>query len=73
MEPVHDLLFFDDTKKVEQSHFYGIFRTAANLPSVVAPMLGALCIFLTKNTSSVWFVTAAICLVATVILWSRKK
>ena len=73
MEPVHDLLFFDETKKVEQDRFYGIFRTAANLPNVVAPMLGALCIFMTKNTASVWFVTTVICVITTVILWRRKK
>ena len=72
MEPVHDLLFFDNTQKNEQSRFYGIFRTTAFLPNVIAPILGALCIAITGNTSSVWFVSVAIGVFTLFVLLSRK-
>ncbi|MBO4480032.1 MAG: MFS transporter [Alphaproteobacteria bacterium] len=72
MEPVHDLLFFDNTKKSQQTRFYGVFRTSANLPSVIAPIVGAACITLFGVTSAVWFVTAAIGVISVLILIAKK-
>ncbi len=72
MEPVHDLLFFDNTKKTQQTRFYGVFRTSANLPSVIAPVVGAACITLFGTTSAVWFVTAAVGVISVMILLSKK-
>lgn len=72
MESVHDLLFFDTAKKSEQSKYYGIFRTSVNLPNFLAPMLAAVCITVFGATSAVWLVTAAVGVISTVVLWSRK-
>ncbi len=72
MESVHDLLFFDDAKKSEQTKFYGVFRTSVNLPNIVAPFFGAVCIWVFGTTASVWFVTAAIGVLATAVLFTRK-
>ena len=72
MEPVHDLLFFDNTKKSQQTRFYGVFRTSVNLPSVIAPIVGAACITLFGVTSAVWFVTAAVGVISVMILLSKK-
>ena len=72
MEPVHDLLFFDNTKKAQQTRFYGVFRTSANLPSVIAPIVGAACITLFGTTSAVWFVTAAVGVISVMILMAKK-
>lgn len=72
MEPVHDLLFFDNTKKSQQTRFYGVFRTSVNLPSVIAPIIGAACITLFGVTSAVWFVTAAVGVISVMILLSKK-
>ncbi len=72
MESVHDLLFFDTAKKVEQTRFYGVFRTSANLPSVIAPIFGAACIAYFGTTSAVWFVTAAVGLISAGLLVLRK-
>lgn len=72
MEPVHDLLFFDNTKKTQQTRFYGVFRTSANLPSVIAPVVGAACITLFGTTSAVWFVTAAVGVISVMILMAKK-
>lgn len=72
MEPVHDLLFFDNTKKSQQTRFYGVFRTSVNLPSVIAPIIGAACITLFGATSAVWFVTAAVGVISVMILLSKK-
>jgi len=60
MEPVHDLMFFDNTVPAQRTRFYGVFRTSANFPNVVAPVLGAACITFFGATSAVWFVTAVI-------------
>lgn len=60
MESVHDLLFFDNAKKTEQTKFYGVFRTSVNLPNIIAPILGAACIATFGGTSAVWLVTAII-------------
>ena len=60
MEPVHDLLFFDNVEPAQRSRFYGVFRTSAHLPNVIAPVLAALCITYFGATSAVWFVTAVI-------------
>lgn len=73
MEPVHDLLFFDNTKKSEQSRFYGIFRTSVNLPSVITPILGAVCIATFGSTSAVWYVSGTIAMLATAVLWAPHK
>ncbi|MBD5389375.1 MFS transporter [bacterium] len=72
MESVHDLLFFDTVKKTEQNRFYGIFRTSVNLPNVLAPMAAAACITVFGTTAAVWYVTAAVGVGATLVLWSRK-
>lgn len=72
MESVHDLLFFDNTKKSEQARFYGVFRTSVNLPNVVAPMLGAICITVFGGTSAVWVVTALIGVLSAMMLIAKK-
>ncbi len=72
MESVHDLLFFDNTKKSEQTRFYGVFRTSVNLPNVVAPVLAAGCITLFGGTSAVWVVTALIGVLTSIILVAKK-
>ena len=60
MEPVHDLMFFDNTVPAQRTRFYGVFRTSVNLPNVVAPVLAAACITFFGATSAVWFVPAVI-------------
>ena len=60
MEPVHDLMFFDNTVPAQRTRFYGVFRTSANFPNVIAPVMGAACITFFGATSAVWFVTAVI-------------
>ncbi len=72
MESVHDLLFFDTAKKSEQPKYYGIFRTSVNLPNFLAPMLAAVCITVFGATSAVWLATAAVGVISTMVLWSRK-
>ncbi len=71
MEPVHDLFFFDNTQKNEQSRFYGVFKTTSYLPKVIAPILGAACIAVTGTTASVWGVSIVVC-VFTLLMLSRK-
>ena len=60
MEPVHDLMFFDNTVPAQRTRFYGVFRTSVNLPNVVAPVLAAACITFFGATSAGWFVPAVI-------------
>lgn len=72
MESVHDLMFFDATKKSEQTRFYGVFRTSVNLPNVVAPILGAACIAIYGTTAAVWCVTATIGALSVGILLGRR-
>ena len=72
MESVHDLLFFDTTKKSEQTKFYGVFRTSVNLPNVIAPILGAACITMFGGTSAVWIVTAVIGVLSAAVLVAKK-
>lgn len=72
MESVHDLLFFDGTKKAEQTRFYGVFRTSVNFPNVVAPILAAACITVFGATSAVWGVTAVIGAMSVLILIAKK-
>lgn len=72
MESVHDLMFFDATRKSEQTRFYGVFRTSVNFPSVVAPILAAGCITIFGATSAVWGVTAAIGAMAVLVLIAKK-
>ena len=73
MEPVHDLLFFDDVPKSQQSRFYGVFRTSANLPSVIIPMIGAGVIVLFGTTAAVWTVSAFVGAFVMLILVPNKK
>ena len=73
MEPVHDLLFFDDVPKSQQSRFYGVFRTSVNLPSVIIPMLGAGVITLFGTTAAVWTVSAFVGAFVMLILVPFKK
>ena len=72
MESVHDLLFFDKTKKSEQTKFYGVFRTSVNLPNVIAPIFGAACIAIAGTTSAVWIVTAVIGGFSALVLIGKK-
>lgn len=72
MESVHDLLFFDNTRKSQQTRFYGVFRTSVNLPNVIAPIVGAACISLMGATSAVWFVTAAVGIISIMVLIAKK-
>ncbi len=72
MESVHDLLFFDNTKQSQQTRFYGVFRTSANLPNVLAPILGAGMIALYGTTAAVWAVTATIGALSIGVLVGRK-
>ena len=60
MEPVHDLLFFDNVSPRQQTRFYGVFRTSVNLPNIIAPVLAAGCITFFGATSAVWFIPAVI-------------
>ena len=60
MEPVHDLLFFDNVSPTQQTRFYGVFRTSVNLPNIIAPVLAAGCITFFGATSAVWFIPAVI-------------
>ena len=71
MEPVHDLFFFDNTQKNEQSRFYGVFKTTSYLPKVIAPILGAACIAITGTTASVWGVSIVVC-VFTLLMLMKK-
>lgn len=71
MEPVHDLFFFDNTQKSEQSRFYGVFKTTSYLPKVFAPILGAVCIALMGTTSSVWFVSIAVGIITLFVLLKK--
>ena len=72
MESVHDLLFFDGTKKTQQTRFYGVFRTSVNFPNIVAPMLGAACIATFGGTSAVWIVTAVIGAISALLVVAKK-
>ena len=72
MEAAHDLLFFNDMPKDQQSRFYGVFRTSVNLPSIIAPILGGICIAVFNSTSAVWLITATLGILSTIVLWSRK-
>lgn len=72
MEACHDLLFFDGMPKEHQSKFYGVFRTSVNFPSVIAPILGGVCIAIFNSTSAVWLITAVMGVLSTIVLWSRK-
>ena len=73
MESVHDLLFFDNTKKSQQTKYYGVFRTSSNLPSVIAPMVGAGVIAAFGTTAAVWLVTAVVGVFSVLILLAKKK
>ncbi len=73
MESVHDLLFFDGMAKAQQTRFYGVFRTSSNLPNVIAPIFGAICITAFGTTASVWLVTAIIGFLAGGVLITRRR
>lgn len=72
MEPVHDLLFFDNTPKNLQARFYGVFRTSVNFPNVIAPVIGAAFITIFGATSAVWLVTFAIGVLSVGVLMAKK-
>lgn len=72
MEPVHDLLFFDNTKKSQQVKFYGVFRSSSNLPKFIVPVAAAACITAFGTTAAVWLVTATICIISVSILIAKK-
>ncbi len=68
MEPVHDLMFFNNTQKSEQARFYGVFKTTSYLPKVIAPILGAVCIAVAGATSAVWWVSILIGVITLFVL-----
>ena len=72
MEPVHDLLFFDNTPKNQQAKFYGVFRTSVNFPNVIAPIVGAACITIFGATAAVWWVTFAVGVLSVGVLMAKK-
>ncbi|MBO7656227.1 MAG: MFS transporter [Alphaproteobacteria bacterium] len=72
MEPVHDLLFFDNTPKNQQAKFYGVFRTSVNFPNVIAPIVGAVCITIFGATAAVWLVTFAVGVLSVGVLMAKK-
>ena len=72
MESVHDLLFFDNMKKSQQTKFYGVFRTSANLPNIFAPILGAAVITVFGATHAVWALTAVCGVLSVIVLTARK-
>ena len=72
MESVHDLLFFDGTKKTQQTKFYGVFRTSVNLPNVLAPILGAAMIAIYGTSAAVWAVSATIGALSVGVLVAKK-
>lgn len=72
MEAAHDLLFFDNMPKAQQSRFYGVFRTSVNLPYIIAPIFGAICIAVFNSTSAVWLITATMGVLSTIVLCSRR-
>lgn len=73
MEAAHDLLFFNDMPKREQSRYYGVFRTSVNVPSVVVPVLGTVAIAIFDATSAVWIITATVAVLSTLVLWFWHK
>ncbi len=73
MEPVHDLLFFDNTKPAQRTRFYGVFRTSVNLPNVITPILAAACITFFGATSAVWFVSAVVGAIMVGIIITPQK
>ncbi len=72
MESAHDLLFFNGVQKKDQAKYYGIFRTSVNFPSVIAPILGTLCITVFGSTSAVWLITAVAGILSTIVLLSKR-
>ena len=72
MEAAHDLLFFNNMPKAQQPRFYGVFRTSVNLPYIIAPMFGAICIAVFNSTSAVWLITATMGVLSTIVLCSRR-
>ena len=60
MEPVHDLMFFDNAKPAERTRFYGVFRTSVYLPNFITPVLAAACITFFGATTAVWFIPAVV-------------
>ncbi len=72
MEPVHDLLFFDNVPKNMQLKFYGVFRTSVNFPNVIAPIVGAACITIFGATAAVWLVTFAVGVLSVGVLMAKK-
>lgn len=72
MEAAHDLLFFNNMPKAQQSRFYGVFRTSVNFPYIIAPIFGAICIAVFNSTSAVWLITATMGVLSTIVLYSRR-
>lgn len=72
MESAHDLMFFNYMPKRQQARYYGVFRTSVNFPSVIAPVLGTLCITLFGTTSAVWLITAVAGVLSALVLWSKR-
>ena len=60
MEPVHDLMFFDNVTPAQRTRFYGVFRTSVYLPNFITPVLAAACITFFGATTAVWFIPAVV-------------
>jgi len=72
-EALHDLVFFDVTKKEEQGRFYGIFNTSMNLPRFITPLVGVAFILAFGATKAVWIAAAIIGIITTIVLLSDRK
>lgn len=73
MESSHDLLFFNNMPRREQSKYYGVFRTSVNVPSVIVPIFGTIAIAVFNTTSAVWGITAFVAILSTLVLWGKSK
>lgn len=73
IDPIKDLMFFDATKKNEQSKFMGIFKTSSNLPKFIAPLIGAGFIMVFGGTSAVWIITGIVSILSAWILLEKPR
>jgi hypothetical protein len=71
IEPVFDLLFFENVDKDSYGQFYGVFKTTAYLANIIVPVLGAVCIAITGITSIVWSVLFVVNIVTLFVLYRK--
>lgn len=72
-EALHNMVFFDATKKSEQGRFFGIFNTSMNLPRFIIPLVGAAFVTIFGTTKAVWIAAGSIGILTTIILLSEPK